>query len=140
MSSDPISNAVSPRDMVVIQSALAAAGYDAYLLRSDYRQYNRAAFFVMNMLVAGETSPSVLSAQLKRNLGKAVLNNPAYHTSLAKYAIQGLPAGMRHFVRTLTKLRLAPIEAEEQSWENEGGAMAYVRAGTPDRGSGSSRA
>lgn len=138
MSSDSIFNAVSSRDLTMIQAALAAAGYDAYLLRSDHRQYNRAAFFVMNLFVAGETSQSALSAQLKRNLGKAIPDNPTYHTSLAKYAIQGLPADMRHFARTLTRLRLAPIEAEEQVWENEGGAMPYARVGKSSRPSGSS--
>ncbi|WP_288430182.1 hypothetical protein [uncultured Agrobacterium sp.] len=129
MSSNSILNAISPRDLTMIQSVLAASGYDAYLLRSDHRQYNRAAFFVMNLFVAGERSESALTAQLKRNLGKAICDNPTYHTSLAKYAIQGLPTDLKHFVRTLTRLRFAPIEAEEQAWENEGGAMAHARAG-----------
>lgn len=129
MSSDSTLNTISPRDMTMIQEALADAGYDAYLLRSDQRQYNRAAFFVMSMFLAGETSRSVLSAQLKRNLGKAIPNNPTYQTSLAKYAIQGLPPDLRSFMRTLKKIRSGPIEAEVQSWENEGGAMASTRMG-----------
>ena len=127
MSSSSISEAVSASDMVMIQAALSDAGYDAYLLRSDHRQYNKAAFFVMNMFIAGETSQKALTTQLRRNFGKATPGNPIPHTSFSKYAIQGLPVNMRHFLGLLTKLRFRPIEAEENSWENEGGAMAYAR-------------
>ena len=64
--------AISPEEMKMIQSVLSSAGYSAALLHSDRRQYNTAAFLVMRLFLAGETSADALAGQLKRRLGNAL--------------------------------------------------------------------
>ncbi|MDO3445589.1 hypothetical protein [Agrobacterium sp. V1] len=71
MSSRPSLSAISPEEMEMIQSVLKSAGYNATLLGNDQRQFNTAAFLVMRLFLAGETSADALTAQLKRRLGNA---------------------------------------------------------------------
>lgn len=131
MSSDPSFAAISPTEMEMIQSILDNAGYDANLLRGDQRQFNAAAFLVMKLFLAGETSADALAAQLEYNFGKASVNKLPYKSPLARFAIQGLPPNQRELGRVFTKVRARSIEADEQSWENEGGAVGHTRARSP---------
>lgn len=71
MSSRPSFAAISPEEMEMIQSVLKSAGYNAALLGKDQRQFNTAAFLVMRLYLAGETSADALGAQLRRRLGNA---------------------------------------------------------------------
>lgn len=123
MSSDSNFSGISPEEMEIIQSILKNAGYNAALLGDDQRQFNTAAFLVMRLFLAGEKSADALAAQLKRRLGRATLHRPSYQSALAPYAIRGLPRDMRYVLRISRKGRTRSIEAEEQSWENEGGAI-----------------
>ena len=127
MSSDPSFTAISPIEMEMIQSVLDNSGYDANVLRADQRQFNAAALLLMKLFLAGETSPDALSAQLEYNFGKATVNKLPYKSPFARYAIQGLPRNPRE-LRVFTKVRARSIEADEQSWENEGGAVGHTRA------------
>ncbi|MDR6759707.1 hypothetical protein J2Y48_005025 [Mycoplana sp. BE70] len=119
MSSDPSYTVISPTEMEMIQSILDNAGYDADFLMDDQRQFNAAALLVMKLFLAGETSPDALSAQLEYNFGKASVNKPPYKSPFARYAIQGLP--LTELGRVF-RVHARSVEADEQSWENEGGA------------------
>ncbi|CUX46340.1 MULTISPECIES: hypothetical protein [Agrobacterium] len=123
MSSDSNFSGISPEEMEIIQSVLKSAGYNAALLGDDQRQFNTAAFLVMRLFLAGEKSADALAAQLKRRLGRASLHRPSYQSALAPYAIRGLPRNMRYVLRISRKVPTRSIEADEQSWENEGGAV-----------------
>ncbi|MGN7714071.1 hypothetical protein [Agrobacterium radiobacter] len=123
MSSHPSFAAISPDEMEMIQAVLKSAGYNATVLGNDPRQFNTAAFLVMKLYLAGETSANALAAQLKLRLGSASSRKPSYQSPLAPYAIRGLPRNMRYVLRFFRKVRSRSIEAEEQSWENEGGAL-----------------
>ncbi|AAK86281.1 hypothetical protein EN41_13930 [Agrobacterium tumefaciens] len=123
MSSDSNFSEISPEEMEIIQSVLKSAGYNAALLGDDQRQFNTAAFLVMSLFLAGEKSADALAAQLKRRLGRASFHRPSYQSALAPYAIRGLPRNMRYVLQFSRKGSARSIEAEEQSWENEGGAV-----------------
>jgi len=123
MSSDSSFSGISLEEMEIIQSVLKSAGYNAALLSDDPRQFNTAAFLVMRLFLAGEKSADALAAELKRRLGRASLHRPSYQSALAPYAIRGLPRSMRYVLGISRKVRTRSIEAEEQSWENEGGAV-----------------
>ncbi|SDB74428.1 hypothetical protein SAMN03159422_05271 [Agrobacterium fabrum] len=71
MSSHPSFAAISPDEMEMIQWVLKSAGYNAALLHNDQRQYNTAAFLVMRLFLAGETSADALAGQLRHRLGRA---------------------------------------------------------------------
>ncbi len=127
MSSDPSFTVISPAEMAMIQSILKNAGYDASFLRDDERQFNAAALLVMKLFLAGETAPDVLSAQLEYIFGKAEVNQAPYKSPFARYAIQGLPSNLSELRSVVNKSSTQSI-ADEQTWENEGGA---VRAPSP---------
>ncbi|MBB3980286.1 hypothetical protein GGQ64_005539 [Rhizobium azooxidifex] len=131
MSSHPSFTAISPSEMEMIQSVLAKAGYDDNVLKDDQQHSNAAALLVMKLFRAGETSPHALSAQLEYNFGKASRNKLPYQSPFARYAIQGLPRNLREHGRVFSKVRARSIEADEQSWENEGGAVGHTRACSP---------
>lgn len=131
MSSHPSFTAISPSEMEMIQSVLVNAGYDDNALKDDKQHSNAAALLVMKLFRAGETSPHALSAQLEYNFGKASGNELPYKSPFARYAIQGLPHNLRKLRRIFTKVPARPIEADEQSWENEGGAVGHTRACSP---------
>ncbi len=78
MSSHPSFAAISPDEMEIIQSVLKGAGYSATVLGDDQRQFNTAAFLVMKLFLAGETSADALAAQLKLRLGRASSYKPSY--------------------------------------------------------------
>ncbi|MCD2181603.1 hypothetical protein [Rhizobium sp. GN54] len=128
MSSDPSFTVISPAEMKMIKSILDSAGYDASLLRDDQRQFNAAALLLMKLFLAGETSPDALSAQLEYNFGKASVNKLPYKSPFARYAIQGLPSNLRELRPVVSKASSRSIQADEQSWENEGGAVGHPRA------------
>lgn len=131
MSSDPSYTVISPTEMEMIQSILDNAGYDADFLMDDQRQFNAAALLVMKLFLAGETSPDALSAQLEYNFGKASVNTAPYKSPFPRYAIQGLPRNLRELGRVFTRGHARSVEADEQSWENEGGAIGHTRARSP---------
>lgn len=80
MSSHADFAAISPEEMKMIQSVLKSAGYSAALLQNDQRQYNTAAFLVMRLFLAGETSADALAGQLKRRLGSAQSLDRSYQS------------------------------------------------------------
>jgi hypothetical protein len=77
--------------MEMIQSVLDDAGYDSNVLVDDPRFYNTAALLVTKLFLAGEASRSGLAAKLECQLGKAGKHRQSSGSSLAPYAIQGLP-------------------------------------------------
>jgi hypothetical protein len=86
---------ISPSDMQIIQSVLDDAGYDANLLAEDQRLFNTAALLVTKLFLAGDGSPLGLAAKLENQLGKAGKHRPVCTSSLARYAIQGLPVELQ---------------------------------------------
>ena len=128
MSSDPSFTVISPAEMAMIQSILENAGYDACFLRDDHRQFNAAALLVMKLFLAGETSPYALSAQLEYIFGKADVNKAPYKSPSARYAIQGLPSNLRELRSVVSNSSAQSTESDEQTWENEGGAVGHPRA------------
>jgi len=82
---------ISPANMKIIQSVLEAAGYDASGLAESPRFFNPAALLVIKLFLAGEESRSGLAAKLEHQLGKFGDNRRPCPSSLARYAIQGLP-------------------------------------------------
>ena len=121
MSSDPRYASISPSEMKMVQSVLDDAGYDANVLAEDQSLFNAAALLVMNLFMAGETSPYALAAQLERNFGKATTTKLPYKSPLPRYAIQGLPHNLS---RAGIKTPRLPDELDVQTWENEGGAVS----------------
>ena len=123
MSSDPRFAAISPAGMEMIKAVLKSAGYDATLLSGDERQYNTAAFLVMRLFLEGETSADALAAHLKRRLGKASSPNRSYQSRPVLEVIRGIPRNTMYILSFFMRARDRSIGADEQSWENEGGAL-----------------
>lgn len=91
MSSHADFAAISPEEMKMIQSVLKSAGYSAALLQNDQRQYNTAAFLVMRLFFAGETSADALAGQLKRRLGSAHSLDRSYQSPPVLQVLKSLP-------------------------------------------------
>lgn len=101
MSSKTSFSTISPSAMRMIQSVLDDAGYCPGIAQ-DRRLCNTAALLLMNLFLAGETSPYALAAQLERNFGKSPNYRVPYKAQLPRYAIQGLPSNLRRLDRANT--------------------------------------
>ncbi|UIJ91349.1 hypothetical protein Q1M64_07630 (plasmid) [Sinorhizobium meliloti] len=79
----------------VIRSVLGEAGYNAKLLVDDPRSFETAELLVTKLFLAGEDSRPGLAAKLECQLGKAGRYRRPPGSSLARYAIQGLPSELQ---------------------------------------------
>ena len=113
MSSHPSFAAISPEEMEMIQSVLKSAGYNATLLGNDQRQFNTAAFLVMRLFLAGETSADALAAQLKRRLGNADSLNQSYQSRPVLETIRSVPRNTIYVLSFFRKASGQSIGANE---------------------------
>ncbi|WP_280171493.1 hypothetical protein [Agrobacterium pusense] len=123
MSSHPSLAAISPEEMEMIQSVLQRAGYNATLLGNDQRQFNAAAFLVMRLFLAGETSADALAAQLKCRLGNADSPEQLHQSRPVLEAIRSVPRNTIYVLNFFRKARHQSIEIDEQSGKNESGEL-----------------
>lgn len=110
MSSHPSLVAISPEEMEMIQSVLKRAGYNATLLGNDQRQFNTAAFLVMRLFLAGETSGDALAAQLKRRLGNADSLKQSYQSRPVVEAVRSVPRNTIYVLNFFRKARDRSLE------------------------------
>ena len=113
MSSHPSFAAISSKEMEMIQSVLKSAGYNATLLGNDQRQFNTAAFLVMRLFLAGETSADALAAQLKRRLGNADSLNQSYQSRPVLETIRSVPRNTIYVLSFFRKASGRSIGANE---------------------------
>ncbi|WP_236778579.1 hypothetical protein [Agrobacterium tumefaciens] len=94
----------------MIQSVLERAGYNATLLGNDQRQFNTAAFLVMRLFLAGETSAEALAAQLKCRLGNAEPLKQSHQSRPILEAIRRVPRNTIYVLNFFRKARDRSIE------------------------------
>lgn len=90
---------ISPSERAKIQWVLDDAGYSADLLVRDPRLVETASLLVTLLLREGGHSRSALAEKLECRMGKAGKYRQPLGFRLARYAIQGLPAGLQPLLR-----------------------------------------
>lgn len=99
MSSSATPTDITDTDMATIRSVLFLAGYEAERPSDGRTSFSTAALLLMRRVRGGETSAALLTEHLNACFDRPAKENALFASVLPRYAMQGLPNGLRQWKR-----------------------------------------